>query len=262
MAEEAEAKASAPQGDAKARRKRLRKVVKRLYGMSIFLLAAAGVLSVLFLLSTEPKGTEHPRPVRVELPVEELSLDLRPFDRWTIKQEHAALMANTYVRDVVDPWFAGGEGVWIFDDKTPLGTQVSDFYVYIGETFDGVHGMLRIGCTSERPLHAPSVFISVDGVMYVIELEEFDWNDVEMPHVGGVHEYADVPLDQYDDVLRHVGYGRDVLVSFRSDAGAVSYRLTDSQVSAVAHMMRLLRVKQILYKDGVELRNESLKAAK
>lgn len=245
-----------PRSNTKDRRARRKRLVRGLSISSVMMLLMSVVLVVLFFVSTEPKGTEHPQPVRPELPTSELSVDLRPYDRWLLKQEQAELMEGTVVRQA-DLAARDDDTVWIYDATTPLRNTASEFYVYIGETFDGVSARLRIGATSENPVHSPCVFLNVDGMMYTIEIDEPSWNDVELPHVGKIHEFADVPLDKYEDELRHVGYGANVLVSLRSDEGALSFRLTDSQVAAVSHMMHLLRVKQLLYKDGVEVNRKT-----
>lgn len=240
----------------KDRRASRKKLVRGLSISSVTMLLMSVVLLILFFVSTEPKGTEHPQPERPDLPTSELSIDLRPYDRWLLKQEQAELMEDTVVMQA-DIITHDDDAVWIYDSSTPLRSTASEFYVYIGETFDGVVARLRIGATSEHPVHSPSVFLNVDGTMYAIELDEPSWNDVELPYVGKVHEFADVPIDKYEDELRHVGYGTNVLVSLRSDEGAISFRLTDQQVAAVSHMMHLLRVKQLLYKDGVEVNRKT-----
>lgn len=217
--------------------------------MTLILLGS--LLSVCaFLLVAEPKQPpkEYIYDV-VRLPIEELSLDMRPHDRWVMRNELTDLLGTTEVRG---DNAKVNDSVWIYDKSTPIGAMATDFYVYLGEAADDMGGRMRAGCTLADPIDAKTLIIDADGTLYRIEIEDGALVRRKLSHIGETHEFVDISSAGYDEMLRHIGFSKDVRVSFRGDDREFAFRLTRAQISSVAKMMRILRLRQILHKDARE----------
>jgi hypothetical protein len=229
---------------------------KRVVTMAVMLLLLiVSSLSILiFFLNVETKKTPHgaadagvfsaelsedshimPLSAKETL----ISSDTLPQRRHLLTNELNSLLAGTESR--VD-----GNVSWIYDKTTPSALMTSNFYVYLGREDDAFRGRLFAGYIHEAPLSANRLIIDVDGTIYDIGIQYSDRGQRYLDYIGETREFVDIPADDYADILRHVGNGRNVLVRFQGDENEHRFRLSFTQIDAVARMMRILRVSEEL----------------
>lgn len=224
-------------------------------GIILGVLTALSVASmVLFVMITEPKGTVHPSKPKPELTLEQMPLEMLPYSRYLLKTELASLLRGVVQqtgpsRD--DDLVEYDEVLWMYDSTTPTAMLSGGFYVYLGRAGGYVWSRMRAGFNDVVPFDPQYMTVNVDGTVYELDIRG-DAVHIPLDHVGGAHEYVDLPADQYGDMLRHIGYGEKVFISFRGENGATSFRLNASQRAAVARMMRILRIQGLLDKDAME----------
>lgn len=231
-----------------------RKAKKRKVGylVVVLLLLVSAALLALFFLSTEPKGTEHIIPERPRgLPVEMLSLDLHPHDRYMISLELDELLAATELRPRAFSRTRDDEmPTWRFDRTTPLAMMTSDFFVYADIRSPRATGMLHAGYKSGEPISPTIMTIDIDGYKYTANVAKSDV--VDLGHVGEVYEFVDIPIDDVADALKHLPHAERTTVIFASGAGRRQFTLTKSQEASVGRMMRMISLRRILEKDSAE----------
>lgn len=227
--------------------------------MLIGLIIVASLSIALFLYIAEPKRPPKYRDMSaLSLPADMLPIEMLPYSRYLSKLELAALMKGTEQRD-----FAGNDDddiSWFCSRSTPRTLLTSDFYIYIGTRDDETWGRLRTGYKTSEALEPDSITISVDGARYDIE-SAGEVGQMPLSYVDEVYEYVDLPVSSHADIMRHIGHGRDVYVTFRGERGETTAKLTAEQIESTARMMRILTLRQALEKDARERAQKASVAA-
>jgi hypothetical protein len=169
--------------------------------------------------------------------------DTPPQQRQLLTDELNSLLAGTESRAEETAY---GSVSWIYDKTTPSALMTSNFYVYLGRGDDTLRGRFFAGYIRKAPVSVNHLIIEVDGTIYDIDVKQNDRGQRYLDHIKETHEFVDMPVDDYADILRHIGNGRNVLVCFQGDDNEHSFRLSLTQIDAVAKMMRILRISEEL----------------
>ncbi len=229
--------------------------------MMLLLLALSAASILVFLLNVEIK---HPWAKRENISVQtddpgkdyynpsfEIaepipSPDMLPSRRLLISNELANLLAETDTR--VEET-RNGSVEWIYDRATPSALMTTSFYVYLGSKGDTTWGRLHAGYILETPVFANHLIIDVDGTVYAIDIQYNDLSQRDLTYLGKTNEFIDLPIDNYMDILRHIGNGQNVFVCFHGEEQKHHFQLTQTQIDAVARMMRILCIRAELDED-------------
>jgi hypothetical protein len=192
-------------------------------------------------LSADLSADDYAMPRDAEEPL--ASSDTPSQRRQLLTDELNSLLAETEARaEGTDDDSVG----WIYDKTTPSALTTSNFYVYLGRGDDAFWGRFFAGYVSEAPVSANRIILDVDGTIYDIGIKHGDRGQRCLDYIKETHEFVDMPVDDYADILRHVGNGRNVLVRFQGGENEHHFRLSFTQIDAVARMMRILRVSEEL----------------
>ncbi len=227
----------------------------------LLLLILSSVSVLAYLLNVEiknPRTTEENAAVlsgdrsldhyvpsfKVEEPLP--SPDMLPQRRQSISDELNALLEGTVSRIEKT---GDGDVRWLYDRTTPNALMAANFYVYLGSKGDAIWGRLLAGYIREIPMFANRLIIDVDGTTYGIDIQYNDLNQRKLDYIKETYEFVNLPVDNYGDILRHVGNGKNVFVCFRGEEREHHFQLTRAQIDAVARMMRILRIRAELDED-------------
>lgn len=141
---------------------------------------------------------------------------------------------RTHMRSKVDEI----EGIkWIYDKATPQNIHNNMSYVYLGQRGKQMWGFLRLGFRRDNWVFFEKITLNADGCILDYP---FYYNDVTRDYsTGGVWEYVDLPLEEYDGLALLIAESQKILIRFSGNKRKTDFEISKKQKDAIKRVLRL-----------------------